>query len=64
VKDGRAHVYRAVLVYDEAKRTEIRHLLNRFFQNSRELLVLNILEEEGIDAEELTRLRQILDQNR
>jgi len=64
VKDGRAHVYRAVLEQDEAKRTEIRHLLNRFFQNSRELLVLNILEEEGIDAEELTRLRQILDQNR
>jgi predicted transcriptional regulator len=52
------------LKQDEAKRTEIQHLLNRFFQNSRELLVLNILEEEGIDAEELTRLREILDQNR
>jgi predicted transcriptional regulator len=64
VKDGRAHIYRATLKQDEAKRTEIQHLLNRFFQNSRELLVLNILEEEGIDAEELTRLRQILDQNR
>jgi BlaI family transcriptional regulator, penicillinase repressor len=64
VKDGRAHIYRAVLNQDEAKRTEIQHLLSRFFQNSRELLVLNILKEEGIDAQELKRLRQILDESR
>jgi BlaI family transcriptional regulator, penicillinase repressor len=64
VKDGRAHLYRAVLNQDEAKRTEIQHLLGRFFQNSRELLVLNILEEEGIDDQELKRLRQLLDENR
>lgn len=60
IKDGRAHVYRAVLKQDEAKRSEIQHLLGRFFQNSRELLVLNILEDEGIDEQELRRLRQIL----
>jgi len=53
-----------VLNQDEAKRTEIQHLLSRFFQNSRELLVLNILEDEGIDAGELARLRQMLDENR
>jgi predicted transcriptional regulator len=64
VKDGRAHIYRAVLNQDEAKRSEIQHLLGRFFQNSRELLVLNILEEEGLDAQELMRLRQLLDENR
>lgn len=64
VKDGRAHIYRAILMQDEAKRTEIQHLLGRFFQNSRELLVLNILEDEAIDAQELKRLRQILDENR
>ena len=64
VKDGRAHIYCAVLKHDEAKRTEIQHLLSRFFQNSRELLVLNILEEKGIDAQELKRLRQILKESR
>ena len=64
VKDGRAHIYRAVLKHDEAKRSEIQHLLGRFFQNSRELLVLNILEDHGIDAQELQRLRQLLDENR
>src|SRR5437660_2057350 len=63
VKDGRAHIYRAVLKQDEAKRSEIQHLLGRFFQNSRELLVLNILEDEGIDAQELKRPRQIVDES-
>jgi BlaI family transcriptional regulator, penicillinase repressor len=64
VKDGRAHVYRATLRQDEAKRSEIQHLLSRFFQNSRELLVLNILEEQGIDEQELKRLRQLLEEHR
>jgi BlaI family transcriptional regulator, penicillinase repressor len=64
VKDGRAHIYRAVLNEGAAKRSEVQNLLSRFFQNSRELLVLNILEEEGIDREELNRLRQLLEENR
>ena len=64
VKDGRAHVYRASLNQKEATRSEIGHLVNRFFQNSRELLVLNILEDEGVDASELARLRKLLDENR
>ena len=64
VKEGRAHVYRAVLNEEAAKRSEVQNLLSRFFQNSRELLVLNILEEEGIDAEELKRLRELLEENR
>lgn len=64
VKDGRAHIYLPLLNQKEATQSEIRHLVNRFFQNSRELLVLNILEDEGLDAEELQRLRQLLDENR
>lgn len=64
VKDGRAHIFRAVLKQDEAKRTEIQHLLSRFFQNSRELLVLNILEEHGVDEQELDRLRRLMEESR
>jgi len=63
-QDGRAHIYLPLLNQKEATQTEIRHLLSRFFQDSRELLVLNILEDDGIDAEELERLRQMLDENR
>jgi BlaI family transcriptional regulator, penicillinase repressor len=63
-KDGRAHTYLPLLNQKEATQSEIRHLLSRFFQDSRELLVLNILEDKSIDAEELERLRQLLDENR
>jgi predicted transcriptional regulator len=75
VKDGRAHIYKPVLEREEATRSEIRHLVGRFFKNSHELLVLNILEDlssenrgsenqgsakRGLEARELKRLRQLL----
>lgn len=59
-KEGRAHVYAPRVERQEASRSEIGHLVNRFFKNSRELLVLNILEERGVDAEELRHLRELL----
>jgi BlaI family transcriptional regulator, penicillinase repressor len=61
IKDGRAHVYRPMIERQDASRSEIRHLVNRFFKNSHEELVLNILEDQGIDAEEISRLRQLLE---
>ena len=63
-KDGRAHVYMPVVKQEEATRSEIRHLVGRFFRNSHEDLVLNILEEEGIDPEELSRLRSMLNERK
>jgi predicted transcriptional regulator len=60
IKDGRAHVYRAMVRREDATRSEIQHLVSRFFANSHELLVLNILESRHIDAEELKRLREML----
>lgn len=63
VKDGRAHVYVPVVARQEASRSEIRHLVNRFFKNSHEQLVLNILEERGIDPDELKRLRAMLERS-
>ncbi|MBZ5568150.1 MAG: BlaI/MecI/CopY family transcriptional regulator [Acidobacteriia bacterium] len=61
VKNGRAHVYMPLVGRKEATRFEIRHLVNRFFKNSHELLVLNILQDESIDEAELTRLRELLE---
>ena len=46
VKDGRAHVYEPIIGRQEATRSEIRHLVGRFFRNSHEALVLNILQDE------------------
>jgi BlaI family transcriptional regulator, penicillinase repressor len=61
LKDGRAHVYTPLVGQQEATRSEIRHLVSRFFKNSHEQLVLNVLEDQGIVPEELARLRQMLD---
>jgi len=63
IKDGRAHVYAPLIEQKDAKRSEIRHLVSRFFKNSHEQLVLNILEERGLDPEELNRLRQMLERS-
>ena len=63
VKDGRAHIYAPIIGREEASRSEIRHLLGRFFRNSHEALVLNILQDEAIDAEELARLREMLERS-
>lgn len=59
-KDGRAHIYRPLLERKDATRSEIRHLVNRFFRDSHEDLVLNILEDSGLEAEELNHLREML----
>ena len=66
LKEGRAYIYKPILEREEATRSEIRHLVGRFFKNSHELLVLNILEDlssenAGLEAKELKRLRQLLE---
>jgi BlaI family transcriptional regulator, penicillinase repressor len=62
-KDGRAHVYEPVIGREEATRSEIRHLVSRFFRNSHEALVLNILRDDQIDANQLQRMRAMLGDN-
>ena len=61
VKDGRAHVYAPLLGRKEATRSEIRHLVSRFFSDSDDMLVLNILEDRGVDQNEIDRLKQLLE---
>lgn len=62
-KDGRAHLYAPSVGRKQATRSEIRHLVGRFFKNSHEQLVLNILEDRGVEAEELDRLREMLERS-
>lgn len=63
IKDGRAFIYEPIIGRDEATRSEIRHLVSRFFRNSHEALLLNILQDEEIDSGQLKRLRHMLDQH-
>jgi predicted transcriptional regulator len=59
-KDGRAFVYRPVVARMEATRNAVRQLLNRFFSDSPKALVLNLLEDETLDASELKKIRKAL----
>jgi predicted transcriptional regulator len=63
-EDKRAHVFMPQVNRKDATRFEVRHLVSRFFGNSREQLVLNVLEETSIDADELDRLRQLLERSK
>jgi predicted transcriptional regulator len=60
IKDGRAYVYKPILERKDATRSEIRHLVSRFFGDSHDDLVLNILEDRGLEAGELAQLKKIL----
>ena|SRR5258708_31499610 len=59
-KDARAFIYRPVVGRQEAGRNAVRYLVSRFFQNSREALVLNLLEDEQLDEKELRRIRKLI----
>ena len=58
--EGRAFVYRALMGREEAGRNAVRHLVSRFFQNSPELLVLNVLNDEDLSRGELERIRELI----
>jgi predicted transcriptional regulator len=56
-QEGRAFIYRPLIAEHEASRTEVKHILSRFFGNSREQLLLSLLGEGDISREELDRLK-------
>jgi predicted transcriptional regulator len=63
VKDGRAHVYQPLIGREAATRSEVRHLVGRFFRDSHKALILNILQDEAIDSADLRRLREMLERS-
>ena len=58
-KAGRAFVYVPVINRSQARRSAVRHLLSRFFDDSPTALVLNLLEQDQINDDELRRLREL-----
>lgn len=59
-KKGRAFVYEPVVAQEEASRTALGYLVNRFFGGSRELLVVNLLKQETIGPAELRRIKKMI----
>ena len=63
-KDGRAFVYKPVVHRGKAQESALKHLLRRFFEDSPELLMLNMMERRQITAEQLTRLRKRIEEKK
>ena len=59
-QEGRAFLYATCIGEEEASRSEVRHVLQRFFGNSRERLLLSLLGDGEISAEELSRLKELI----
>lgn len=59
-QEGRAFLYSPCVEEREASRSEVRHTMQRFFGNSRERLLLSLLGDDEIDAEELQRLKDAI----
>jgi predicted transcriptional regulator len=59
-QEGRAFVYTPCVEEHEASRSEIRHMMHRFFGNSRERLLISLLGDEEIDPAELQRLKEAI----
>lgn len=63
-QEGRAFLYVPSVGELEASRTEVKHVLQRFFGNSRERLLMSVLGDGEISAEELKRLKEAIAQAR
>jgi predicted transcriptional regulator len=61
-KDGRAFTYEPVVGRDEARENAVTHLLRRFFENSPEELVLNLIDAKKIGPKQLRRLRKKIEE--
>jgi len=59
-QEGRAFLYSPSIAEHEASKTEVRHIMQRFFGNSRERLLLSLLGDDEITPDELRRLKDAI----
>ena len=60
-KVGRAFAYLPVVDQSEARRSALSQVLSRFFDDSPRLLVLDLLGHERTNADELRRVRELIE---
>ncbi len=62
-KRGRAHVYTPAVSRDEARGKAVRHMVETFFDDSPELLLLSLVKQEKVSPSELDRLRRLIEES-
>lgn len=61
---GRAFLYSAVVERNDAARTALTYVMQRFFGGSPERLTLNLVEDERLTIEQLDNIRALIDGGR
>ena len=59
-QEGRAFLYTAVVQEHAARQSEVRHVISRFFDNSRQRLMLALLGDGEVSAEDLESLKRAI----
>jgi predicted transcriptional regulator len=59
-KDGRAFTFEPIVDRRLARKSALANLLNKFFDGSPTLLVLDLVSEDAVDARKLDQLRALL----
>ena len=63
-QEGRAFVYQPVVGREEARENAVSHLVRRFFDGSRERLMLALFDGRGLNPRELERLRRLIGEDK
>ena len=61
-KDGRAFIFLPQVDRADASRSALKTLVNRFFEGSPRLLMLNLLEDEQLSPEALKQLKERIEE--
>ena len=61
-KVARAFIFRPRVDERQARRRALKHVASRLFNDSLSQLVLNVLEDGQIDAEEMSRLKKLIEE--
>ena len=57
---GRGHRYHACIEQQSARKSALRHLTDKLFQGSSELLMTHLVTDQKLSAEQIQRMRRLL----
>src|SRR5262249_5519617 len=58
---GRQHRYYAAVREQAAQKSALKHLMNKFFKDSSELLFARLVSDQKLSPEQISRMRKLLD---
>ncbi|MEO9170291.1 MAG: BlaI/MecI/CopY family transcriptional regulator [Candidatus Baltobacteraceae bacterium] len=63
-EDGRAYVFHPLVARDDAAKSAMRHLLDRFFGNSPGALAVSLLDDTHLSDDDAAKIKRMLSRNR